>query len=101
LETKICRAKRPIWRGKPSELPDLFGEENLELPDLFGDENLQSYQTYLERKTSRATRPFGEENLQSYQAYLETKIYRATGLIWRRTPAELQDLFAEDNIEGY
>jgi len=63
LET-ICRATRPIWRGKPSELPDLFGEENL-----------QSYQTYLQTKICRATRPirrgkpaelsdqFGEENL--------------------------------------
>jgi hypothetical protein len=25
LETKICRAIRPIRRGKPAELADLFG----------------------------------------------------------------------------
>jgi hypothetical protein len=29
LETKICRAIRPIRRGKPAELSDQFGEENL------------------------------------------------------------------------
>jgi hypothetical protein len=67
LERKTCRATRPIWRGKPAELADLFGEEYL-----------QSYQTYLEKSTYRATRPiwrgkpaelpclFGEENLESY-----------------------------------
>jgi hypothetical protein len=55
-DRKICRATRPIWRGKPSELPDLFGDENLQLLDLFGDENMQSYQTYLERKICRAIR---------------------------------------------
>jgi hypothetical protein len=66
LETKICRDTRPIWRGKPTKLPDLFGDENLQLLDLFGDENMQSYQTYLERKICRAIRP-----------------------IWRGNPAEL------------
>jgi hypothetical protein len=51
LERKTVRATRPIWRGKPAELLDLFGEEKpAELPDLFGNENLQSYQTYLEKK---------------------------------------------------
>jgi hypothetical protein len=70
LETKICRAIRPITRGKPAELSDQFGEENR-----------QSYQTYLEKKTFRAIRPtwrgkpaelpelFGDENMQSYQTY--------------------------------
>jgi hypothetical protein len=53
LERKIVIATRPIWRRKPTELPDLFGDENQQLSDLFGDENLQSYQTYLERKTCR------------------------------------------------
>jgi hypothetical protein len=39
LERKTCRAIRPIWRRKPAELSDLFGNENM-----------QSYQTYLEKK---------------------------------------------------
>jgi hypothetical protein len=56
-----------IWRRKPAELPVLFGEEHL-----------QSYQTYLERKTCRATRP-----------------------IWRRKPRELLDLFGEEIQESY
>jgi hypothetical protein len=43
LERKTVRATRPIWRRKPTELPDLFGDENLQLLDLFGDENLQSF----------------------------------------------------------
>jgi hypothetical protein len=30
LERKTWRATRPIWRGKPGELLDLFGEEILE-----------------------------------------------------------------------
>ena len=55
-----------IWRRKPAELPDLFGEEHL-----------QSYQTYLERKTLRATRP-----------------------IWRGKPGELLDLFGEEILES-
>jgi hypothetical protein len=29
FETKICRAIKPIWRGKSAELLDLFGEETL------------------------------------------------------------------------
>jgi hypothetical protein len=43
--TKICRAIIPVWRGKPADLLDLFGEENL-----------QSYLIYLEAKICRATR---------------------------------------------
>jgi hypothetical protein len=41
-EKKTYRATRSIWRRKPAELPDLFGDENLELSDLFEEENLQS-----------------------------------------------------------
>ena len=105
-----------IWRRKPAELPDLFGEEHL-----------QSYQTYLEKSTCRATRPiwrrkhaelpdlFGEEHLQSYHAYLEKKTLRATRpiwrgnpgelldlqCIWRGNPGELTDLFREENLQSY
>ena len=55
-----------IWRRNPAELRVLFGEEQL-----------QSYQTYLERKTCRATRP-----------------------IWRRKPRELLDIFGEEIQES-
>lgn len=81
-----------MWRGKPSELPNLFGEENL-----------QRYQTYLRKKTCRATRHIWRQNLQlpglfgehmqSYKPYLKRSTLRATRPIWRGNPAELPNLF--------
>jgi hypothetical protein len=62
---KTCSTTKPK-RRKPAKIPDLFGYENL-----------QSYQTYLERKT-----------------------YRATRLIWRGKSAELPDLFGE-HLQSY
>ena len=43
---------------------------------------------------------FGEENLQSYQTYLERKTWRATRPIWRGKPGELLDLFGEEILES-
>ena len=82
--------------------------KSAELPDLFG-EHLQSYKTYLQRTTLRATRPiwrgnhaeqldiFGDVNMQSYKTYLEKKTVIATRPIWRRKPTELPDLFGDEN----
>jgi hypothetical protein len=67
---KTCSTTKPK-RRKPAKIPDLFG-----------DENLQSYQTYLERKTYRATRLIWRGNLPSYQTYLENTC-RATRPICR------------------
>jgi hypothetical protein len=38
--------------------------------------------------------------MQYYQTY-EKKPYKNTRLIWRRTSAELSDLFGEENLESY
>lgn len=110
LEMKTCSTTKHI-RRKPGEVPGLYRGKPGELPDICGEENRQSYQTCLEKKTFRDTRPiwgrkpaelpdiFGDK-ICSYQAYLENTC-RATSPIWRGPHWELLDLFGEETLQSY
>jgi hypothetical protein len=95
LERKTCRATRLIWRRKSRAITPIGRGKPAVLTYLFGEKNMQYYQTY-EKKTYKNTK-----NRQSYQTFLEKKTYRATRLIWRRKSAELSDLFGEEKLESY